>query len=186
VATLAAGLGGIGLKDHFDTRRDKAQRRREAYAALMLNLDELIRSIGAPQTISAELRNGTLGEAIAAVAGNVQRTYFAVYLSGSPRVQPLAGTAWDAAWKIHDWITADHSGMEERQALDQLEDLRGKLRKASAAFANAARNETAGLRSIRTAPPATTAGNQAGENAPAPVASLIPFCRNAAHAREVC
>jgi len=161
VSTLAAGLGGIWLKDRFDARSDRGQRRRDAYAGLLLSLDELNRTIGAPGTV--ETFTGTLSQAISTGVANVQRTYFAVYLAGSPRVQPLAGKAWEAAWNIHEWSVIGSPDPKGRTAIEQLEDLRGKLREAAEVFADAARKETAGLSRTRTVPQglSSTAGNQA-------------------------
>ena len=144
VSTVTAGLGGIFLKDRLDIKRDRGQRRRDAYAGLMLSLDELTRVIGAPLTVGSDLFPGSLGHAIAQAVGTVQRAYFAVYLAGSSRVQPVAGKAWQAAWDIHDWGGVGVGpGLQQRTAIDELEDLRAKLREAAAAFADAARSEIA-------------------------------------------
>jgi hypothetical protein len=143
VSTLAAGLGGIWLKERLDTKREQGQRQRDAYAGLLLSLDELARVIGAPLTVDGGLQAGTVRQGIAQTVGTVQRSYFAVHMAGSASVQPVAGKAWQAAWDIHDWATTDLPD-QGRSAIDQLEELRGKLEHANAAFANAVRKETAG------------------------------------------
>jgi hypothetical protein len=140
---VAAGLGGILLRDWLDTRRDRAQRQRDAYAALLASLDELARVIGAPLTAGGELTAGTLAQEIAQAVRTVQRSYFAVYIDGSASVQPVAGKACQAAWDIHNWVTTGQPD-QGRPATDQLEELRGKLSAAGTAFADAVRQETAG------------------------------------------
>ena len=65
-------------------------------------------------------------------------------MTGAPRVQPLAGRAWQAAWDIHDWTDGNRPDLQGCPAIDVLEDLRGKLRNAAKDFANAVRKETAG------------------------------------------
>ena len=138
VSTVAAGLGGLLLRDWLDTRRDRGQRRRDAYAAFLVSLDELARAIEAPLTASGELTAGTLAQAVR----TVQRSYFAVYIDGSTSVEPVAGKACQAAWDIHNWVTTGPD--QGRPATDQLEELREKLSAAGTAFADAVRKETAG------------------------------------------
>ena len=60
-STLAAGLGGILLKATSIAGKTGGQRQRDAYAGLMLSLDELVRVIGSPLTVSSELRAGPWG-----------------------------------------------------------------------------------------------------------------------------
>jgi hypothetical protein len=149
VSTLVAGvggaLGGAGLAGHQQHQRDNQQRRLDAYSELALRLDELSRTIGAPQTLAESAFTGTFGDAVGQAVGSIQVAYFAVYLSGSKAVQPLAGKAWQAAWDIQNWCTqgdaARQGDMSAKPALDQLEELRGKLRAASQQFADAARKE---------------------------------------------
>jgi hypothetical protein len=141
VSTVAAGLGGIWLKDRYDSRRDRRQRRRDVYATFLLNLDELQRVIGAPRTVG-ELFAGTLEQAIAQATGDIQRAYFTVNLTGSRSVQSSAAKAWAAAWDIHDWLDAPDAN-QAQTSLDRLEELRGKLREAGGEFIRAARMEIA-------------------------------------------
>jgi len=142
VSSVAAGLGGILLRDWLDTRREAGQRQRDAYAALLVSLDELARVIEAPLTPGGELKAGTLTQGIAQAVKTVQRSYFAVYIDGSASVQAVAGKACQAAWDIHNWVT---TGQREQggPATGQLEELREKLTAAGTAFADAVRAETA-------------------------------------------
>jgi len=143
VSTVAAGLGGLLLRDWLDTRRDRGRRQRDGYAALLVSLDELARVIAAPLTAGAEEKAGTLAQRIEQAVRTVQRSYFAVYMDGSASVQPLAGKASQAAWDIHNWVTTGQPD-QGRPATDQLEELRAKLSAAGTAFADAVRKETAG------------------------------------------
>lgn len=143
VSTVAAGLGGLLLRDWLDTRHDRGQRQRDAYAALLVSLDELARVIGAPLTAGGELEAGTLAQRIEQAVRAVQRSYFAVYLDGSASVQPVAAKACQAAWDIHGWVATGQPD-QGRPAADQLAELRAKLSAAGTAFADAVRKETAG------------------------------------------
>lgn len=147
-STLVAGvggtLGGAGLTGHQQLQRDKQQRRLDAYSELALRLDELSRTIGAPQTLAESAFTDTFGSAVGQAVGLIQVAYFAVYLSGSKDVQPLAGKAWQAAWDIQNWCTqGDAPTQGGMSAIDQLEELRRKLGAASQQFADAARKELA-------------------------------------------
>jgi len=143
VSAVAAGLGGIVVRDWLDARRERGQRRRDAYAALLVSLDELARVTGAPPAAGGELAAGALAQPVAQGVRSVQRAYFAVYIDGSAGVQPAAATACQAAWDIHHWATTGQLG-QRRPAAGQLAELRGKLAAASAAFADAVRTERAG------------------------------------------
>jgi hypothetical protein len=110
-STLIAGWGGISLKDWHDARRARQDRRRAAYLELMLRLDDLRRIFGAPQTLDERaLAAGTIGKSMGQAVGEIQRAYFSVFLVAPRNVQALAGAAWDAAWKIHDWFDSGGRG----------------------------------------------------------------------------
>ena len=135
--TLIAGWGGISLKDWHDARRARQDRRRAAYLELMLRLDGLRRIFGAPRTLDERaLSAGTIGKAMGQAVGEVQRAYFNVFLVAPGNVQALAGAAWDAAWKIHDWFDSGGPGPAD---LSELEKRVTAFAQKSTAFAAAAR-----------------------------------------------
>jgi hypothetical protein len=105
VAGVGGALGGAGLAGRQQLQRDRQQRRLDAYSELALRLDELNRTLGAPQTLTESKLTTTLGSSVGQAVGAVQVAYFAVYLSGSKKLQPLAGEAWQAAWNIQNWFT---------------------------------------------------------------------------------
>jgi hypothetical protein len=142
-ATLIAGVsGGVGsswLIGRQTDRRDKQQRRLSAYSDFMLRLDELTRGFGAYETFADAKTDEKLGRLVNPAIGAIQVAYFAVYLSGSKDVQPLAGKAWQAAWAVHDWFNPPDVSKEP--TIEQLSRLVDDLRSASTVFADAARKE---------------------------------------------
>lgn len=108
-----------------------------AYLELMFRLDDLRRIFGAPKTLDERaLTAGTIGKAIGQAVGEIQRVYFNVFLVAPRDVQALAGAAWDAAWKIHDWL---ESGGRGSANLSELEKMLTAFGQKSMAFAAAAR-----------------------------------------------
>jgi hypothetical protein len=135
-STLIAGWGGISLKDWHDARRPRQDRRRAAYLELMLRFDDLRRIFGAPQTLDEQaLAAGTIGKSMGQAVGEIQRTYFSVFLVAPRNVQALAGAAWDAAWKTHDWFDSVGQGPAD---LSELGKRLAAFGQKSAAFAAAA------------------------------------------------
>ena len=104
VSTLAAGLGGILLKDRLDVKRGRGQRRRDAYAGFLVSLDELNRVIGHPGTL--QNLPPTLGQAIGQAVGSVQRAYAPVYLTAPAGIQGLAEKVHTTAWDIQRLLDA--------------------------------------------------------------------------------
>jgi hypothetical protein len=136
-STLIAGWGGISLKDWHDARRARQDRRRAAYLEFMLRLDDLRRLFGAPRTLDEQaLSSRTIGKAMGQAVGEIQRAYFNVFLVAPRNVQVLAGAAWDAAWKIHDWFD---SGGPSPADLSELEKRVTEFGQKSTAFAAVAR-----------------------------------------------
>lgn len=136
-STLIAGWGGISLKDWHDARRARQDRRRAAYLELMLCLDDLKRIFGAPRTLDERaLAAGTIGKAAGQAVGEIQRAYFKVFQVAPRNVQALAGAAWDAAWKIHDWLDSSDPGSAD---LSELKELLAAFGQKSNAFADAVR-----------------------------------------------
>lgn len=82
-----------------------------------------------------------MANGIGAAAGEVHRSYYPVYLTGSADILPVAETAWQAAWTLHNWAAADHPNAT--QSIVELEILRERLKEASKAFLAAVRKETA-------------------------------------------
>ena len=62
--------------------------RHKPVGSLMLSLDELRRTFGAPATLDESARNSTIGALTGQAVASIQKAYFAVYLIGSRRVQP--------------------------------------------------------------------------------------------------
>lgn len=141
IAGVSGGLGGSWLTGRQSDRRDKQQRRLNAYSDLMLRLDELLRTFGAHETLVEVKMDEMFSRAVNQTTGAIQLAYSAVYLSGSKSVQPLAGKAWQAAWDIHDWFNPPDASTKGDVA--QLINLINDLRAASKNFADAAREELA-------------------------------------------
>jgi hypothetical protein len=86
----------------------------------------LERTIGTPLTADSQLRAGNVANGIGAAVGEVHRSYYPVYLTGSADILPVAETAWQAAWNLHDWAVADHPNAT--QSIVELEILRERLK----------------------------------------------------------
>jgi hypothetical protein len=144
VSTLVAGFGGISWTDRRDAARYRERSRQDAYLELMLALDEFRRVLGAPETLDGQaLSADSLGAAVGHALAPVQRAYFSVFLTGTPRVQLLAGKAWQAAWDVNDWV---NGGGHTTADIGELRELLTALGKAGQEFADAARREEAGRR----------------------------------------
>lgn len=108
-STLLAGVGGTlsgaALTGRQQSQRDRQQRRLDAYSEFALRLDELHRTLGNPSTLTESKLTTTLGRSVGQAVGAIQVAYFAVYLSGSMELQPLAAEAWRAAWNIQTFFT---------------------------------------------------------------------------------
>jgi hypothetical protein len=136
-----AGFGGISWQDRRDATRDGKRKRQDAYLELMLALDEFRRVLGAPETFDWKAQSAdSLGAAVGHAVPRVQRAYFSVFLTGSPRVQPLAGKAWQVVWDVNDWVS---SGGHTTEDAGELKELLTLLARAGQEFADAARREEA-------------------------------------------
>ena len=106
-AVLGALIGGVSgwataaataRREHKEARDE---RRRDAYAALIIAVDRLDRTWRAPATLDAAAVSAmrpVTGQAVAAI----QRCYVAVLLTGSRRAQEAAGLVRTSAWELHD------------------------------------------------------------------------------------
>lgn len=125
-----------------ERRLSLGRERQHVYSGFLISLDALERSIGTPLTADPEWRDKNLATAIGTAVGEVHRSYFPVYLTGSADILPVAETAWQAAWNLHDWTATDHPNAT--QSIVELEVLRERLKNASKAFMAAVRKSTAG------------------------------------------
>jgi hypothetical protein len=125
-----------------ERRLSLSRERQHVYSGFLLNLDALERTIGTPLTADSQLRAGNVANGIGAAVGEVHRSYYPVYLTGSADILLVAEKAWQAAWNLHDWAIADHPNAT--QSIVELEVLRERLKEASKAFLTAVRKEAAG------------------------------------------
>ena len=118
------------------TRQDaQASRRRDAYAALILRLDELRRIFTAPHSIdAATTKVGTLvGQTVAAI----EPAHVAVLLTGPANAREAAEKAMRSAWAIYDWFYPD----DPSQLRSDLGALVDRYATDARAFNNTARSE---------------------------------------------
>jgi hypothetical protein len=134
-STLLGGFGGIWLKERFDVGRDAGQRRREACAALIVSLDELLRLVDFPATVDART-DDTITRAFGRALGAAQRAYAAVDLIAPRDVRDLGKQAMNAAWAIQRWF----DGVDRQAELRELAPLIEGLHRTGTAFLEAARS----------------------------------------------
>jgi hypothetical protein len=95
------------------TSRDaRADRRRDAYAALILSLDRLERAWMADETLESDDRVQTMGAITGGSLREINEAYVAVLLAGSDGAKKKAKVARNAAWDLNDRIHGRNGGLD--------------------------------------------------------------------------
>jgi hypothetical protein len=114
---VGAGIGGLltliagGAILRVQRSDRRTEIRRDAYAALIVELDYLERIWEAPETLAVpgdEKLRDTTGVAV----GRIQQTYAAVRLVGSDKARDKAKAALDAAWDLSNLFHTPHRTSE--------------------------------------------------------------------------
>jgi hypothetical protein len=121
-----------------NARRDaRSDRCREAYAALILDLDGLERAWTAGETLEPDDRLKTMGEISGRSIREIHQAYVAVLLAGSEEAKKRAKAARNAAWDLNDRLHGRGGGLN----LDTLGDLFAAFSDAARLFVQCAEQE---------------------------------------------
>jgi hypothetical protein len=95
------------------TRRDeRADRRRDAYASLILALDDLERAWRASETLEVDKQAQTMGAITGGSLREIHQAYVAVLLAGSDEARKKAKAAHTAAWDLNDRLRGRDGGLD--------------------------------------------------------------------------
>ena len=137
-----SGWASAAVASRSSRRGDCASRRRTAYAAFIGAAEELIRLLGASDTMKERpapesLFGVNLGQAV----GSVDRMYVAVLLDGSQEAKTAAKEVRQKSWDLYLWLRGPvEPGVN---SLDRLASLAGEYAAATDAFTKLAADELA-------------------------------------------
>ena len=124
----------IGRQASADARSD---RRRDAYAALILAFDHLNRAWTAGETLESEHLSQNMGEITGGAMREIQQAHVAVLLTGSAEAKRTAKAARNAAWDLNDRLR----GRVDRVDAEKLFDLFDAFTLAAKEFVQVAERE---------------------------------------------
>jgi hypothetical protein len=145
-AVLGALIGGVSgwATAAAAVRRTRKEardaRRREAYEAFIIAVDQLDRTWRAPTTLDDAAATSAMGPLISQAVAAVQRCYVAVLLTGSRRAQEAAGLARTSAWQLQHRLYPP-GGQTQPVSGSSLNDLVDAFTADGRAFVNVAQDE---------------------------------------------